>query len=351
MVEYDYELFTGYKLQHRSLCPLGVVSGFVVEKLPEKLKRIREEKLDVAELVEYVEKLVGPIVKVTDFEHGQARDRALLDLLFIESGIVHSGGTPGPLLTAFVNKLAVKASRVPGLTYEDLIFINPRNEDVRLFMCGDESYTERDFYEGHWRIERILGQSIALCQEVFAEPESSRNSEKIFAATEGVERVGEYTQQIGMDMPREHFTVLRQYFMTHPLRGLKGPSGAFSARVPILETLIAGDCLPEQYYRYYFKENFSYLPRADLVMLQKVFNDAKGGKTLRHFLRDHPDEKMQAAVESLSASLRKFRGIHYKAVKHQIPEAISGEVHGSTGESNVGKFLRDRMRTSEGSAS
>lgn len=268
----EYPLFAGYAIERKPFRPLGVVSDFVVEQLPKELADIREGRKHVRQLTAYTEKLIASLGNTPFFNGASVQDQSLLDLLFIESGIVHSQGMAGRRLVGLVNKLAKKAGRIPGLTYEDLIFVNLQNQDVRLFTSGDISLSERDFYEGHRRIENILENCIMLCQKVIADPAAKQNSKKILAITTGVKKIEGYTGELHRAMPKEHFSIFRQYFLSHPYRGFKGPSGAFSARFPILEVLLAGERLPDETLRYYMDDNYVYLPRRDRLVLKDAFH-------------------------------------------------------------------------------
>lgn len=341
----DYPLFQGVVYDRWPIRPLGEVSNFVVEQLPQELSAIRERSADVRGLVEKCEELLGNVsIGSFDADPDLNLDLALLDLIFLESGIVHSGGVPGERLTRLVDELALKGGRIPALTYEDLVYVytNPLGQDPRTFTEGATGLSERDFYMGHWRVERELNSCVVRCRGIVKnETPWPEAEEALHEVSQRLEVVADHTKMLGMQMPREHFRAFRQYLNTHPLRGFKGPSGVFSATFPTLEILVAGDKLPKEYYEYY-AENWQYLPRHERPLFEEARQLASEGRTLGQLVERVPS--LGDAVGAIGISIQKFRGTHYQAVRNQIPEVLNGQAAGTGGEQDVDGFLRKRMR-------
>lgn len=320
--------------------PLGNVSDFVVEVLPWELEA------SSTGFIERVERLLDSLDTRHVAEMLQPEwDVALLDLKMIEAGIVHSGLTPPVRLTTLVDQLS--GEEVPSLTYEDLVFLNPEG-DPRLFTTGTTGKTETFFYRQHRRIEAALERTIAKMREGIEGLQSTRGINEIadaLAATEtDLAFVLAATSDVGKMNP-QHFAAFRKYLVVHPSRGLKGPSGAFTARIPILELLLHGDELPPDYHEY-LAVNWRYFPREGRVQLAEVLEQMRMSQTLVTIWRRLCEpEALRAPIAALGRFFAKFRRIHYGAVARQIPEAVQGKIAGTGGETNPGEFLRDRIGT------
>jgi len=156
------------------------------------------------------------------------------------------------------------------------------------------------------------------------------------------------------ELPVEHFAVIRQYFAAHPIRGFKGPSGVFSVGIFLLELLLNGRRLGENhpdYLRYYLEENTQYLPQEGVQEIHDAYQQALDGKTVFALLDrpssngvdSHAVAKCKSAAIDIGLAIRLFRGNHYKAVKHQIPDVLEGYAAG-TGEADAGDLLTERMK-------
>src|SRR3989344_6164113 len=104
-----------YSVDYR-IRPLGSVSDFVVVEFPALLAKVRDHVIDADEFtrrceVELDAVSVPSLLKRCYGKH--SHKIALLDLLFIESGVVHSGGKPGELLQNLVDGLAESLGRIP----------------------------------------------------------------------------------------------------------------------------------------------------------------------------------------------------------------------------------------------
>jgi hypothetical protein len=155
-------------------------------------------------------------------------------------------------------------------------------------------------------------------------------------------------KSVGQVMPPSHFAEFRQYFPTNPFRQTKGPSGAFTARFAILDILISGDELPDEYFTY-LSDNLSYFPRLGRREIADAMELAAQGKSLRSIAHHRVDsEPIQTSLDEISNTIRRFRGEHYAGVRTQIPQALEGVLPGTGGEIDVSRFLRDRIAIKHG---
>ncbi len=343
--------------------PLGSVSDFVVAKLPALLARVRNHVISADELtqrcaVELDAVSVPSLLKRCYGRHGH--EIALLDLLFMESGIVHSGGRPGALLQSMVDDLAKSLKRIPAMTYADLVMINPA-EDMRVFCNGDIKASEKMFYRNQISAELHLCHAARFCQTAIGKLSKGSGRWGLWRAYRILKAAARETCQMANDvtamnaeLPVEHFAVIRQYFAAHPIRGFKGPSGVFSVGIFLLELLLNGRRLGENhpdYLRYYLEENTQYLPQEGVQEIHDAYQQALDGKTVFALLDrpssngvdSHAVAKCKSAAIDIGLAIRLFRGNHYKAVKHQIPDVLEGYAAG-TGEADAGDLLTERMK-------
>lgn len=336
-----------YRIPNR---PLGPVSNFVVEQLPVVLERIRADRTSASDLIEQVDSLI------TILPFGTVRraltspyqcDLASLDLKMLEAGIVHSNLIPGSSLIRLVDEFSEATDQPPGLTYEEIVMINPLS-DRRIFTRGEVGKTEARFYQAHRIIEEHLASVTEVVRAgIFSLVDGQSDTEEVAKSLVDVQRdirsVVGYTHSLGLQN-REHFSEFRMYLNSHPLRGTKGPSGAFTAGVPTLELLLAGNVLPEAYMGY-LQENYQYFPRQGRKEIDEARALVQKGLTLVSLSQRFGNPPaLENCVRDFSQLIRLFRGEHYKTVKNQVPEALSGQVTGTGGEQNPGTFLRERIK-------
>lgn len=164
-------------------------------------------------------------------------------------------------------------------------------------------------------------------------------------------RVGKstnYVVQLGEKMPCEHFSAeggFRFFLNPHPRRlGLIGPSGQFTAAIPVIDILLGGENLPRQMIDYY-NERLLYFPLAGRVAMEDAWKIVGLVGSLTSLVKGRAaDPKVTAAVNEVIKQMEGFRLAHYKAVAQQVPGSLRGDVSGTSGEGNVAKFLKERMR-------
>ncbi|MEX2028444.1 MAG: hypothetical protein WD988_03035 [Candidatus Curtissbacteria bacterium] len=331
--------------------PLGALSDFDIERMPASLAEIRAGTSTTKSLVGDVGTMIAGLSPQTvndALADQRARDIAGLDLKMLDAAVAHSEGEVPVVLQFLVDIFAVRSGQPGGISYEEIVLINPPS-DRRLFTVGEVGKTEEAFYEMHrvveghldsaidattQSIERLSLDGATAANDVVSQLQQTQ--EDLNSVIEGVHAVG--TQN------REHFGIFRAYLNSHPTRGTKGPSGAFTAGIPTIELLLAGEQLPDEY-RHYIDENNIYFSRKGRKDLERAREFASKGMTLTAISQHLENPPLLAEnINSLSDLMRRFRGEHYKTARNQVPEAIAGSVAGTGGETNPGFFLRGRMK-------
>mgnify|MGYP003393498839 CR=1 FL=1 len=316
--------------------PLGVVSDFVVERLPREL-----HSPAFADIVTSLMRGKSLICRKALMD-AETRALASLDLKMIEAAMVHSGIAVPPSLAGLVDAFSV--SRVRAITYEEIVLVNP-HEDLRTFTTGEVGETEAAFYNMHRTIETQLVYAISSMHSAIAElrngdaPASAHALEHVVAQANGLPGM---VHALGLMTPG-HFPTFRRYLMSHPTRNLHGPSGAFSAGIPTLEILFRGNELPEKYIQH-LKTNWEYLPLRGHDALTNAIRSKD--RSLMALWRERGEDRLlKPAIDALGEIFNTFRRAHYNAVGRQLPEALKDETPGTAGEVKPGEFLRDRMES------
>lgn len=332
--------------------PLEEVSNFVIEQLPQELEYVRNGQAhgdDLRDIAADILRNTSDSIFANALQDPLQRDLAGLDLKILEAAIVHSSSKPPGMLVQLVNKFSQASDQPPIITYEEIILVNPVL-DRRTFTNGEIGKSEADFYEGHRLIEGHLDNvvdGIVSGIQILAERNIAGVEEvtqRLQTASAGFTSVIEYMHVIGMKMRREHFAEFRQYLGSHSLRNLKGPSGAFTAGIPTIDLLLAGENLPGEFYAY-LEENRMYFPRSGRKGLERARILGQNGLSLVSLTEQLGfPEQLTDPISAISEQVRVFRGHHYRGVKYQIPGAITGDVQGTGGEMDPGTFLRERMK-------
>lgn len=230
--------------------------------------------------------------------------------------------------------------RCKGLTYEELIFVNPV-EDMRLFTRGDAGTYERAFYDAHRVIEQHLMELIELEKEAL----KARSLEPLKAKRMEIEAhfaaIIARTSKLA-EMPPGVFEKFRKYFKSHDTRKLKGPSGAFSARIPIFELLVCGRRYPQAQHLY-LAENRIYFPECDDGLLEFALWSSKGDECLLNLMRMSDPTNVEIMKLFVEGFLVGWTAAHRNTASRQLPAAFRGEDVGTSGERDVKKFLTDRL--------
>lgn len=363
------DLFTGKAIEAGERIPqrpLGEFSTFVVEQMPLLIEgiRARSDKRQVLTDAAQKQFVNLPEIKVNEllgyaygkgfgiggkYPFDQRLDLAAFDLKVLETALLHLKCEVPEGLSELVERFADATDQLPSITYEDLIYINPEH-DPRTFTIGEVGESEFSFYQGHNQIERYLETVIrgieCAAYQLQENQDGTRAARELIMGTQAFVAVIENTRKIGLNMSMEHFSYFRMFFSKTSLRpNLNGPSGLYTAAIPIIEILLAGENLPEEPITF-VKNNLVYFPRKGRLEINKAVEKMQRGETITAFAQKMEEPPMlMDAIEGLSKKIREFRGMHYKGVKHQIPAAVSGELAGSGGAANPGEFLRGRMKT------
>ncbi|TAH36146.1 MAG: hypothetical protein EYC62_03345 [Alphaproteobacteria bacterium] len=148
--------------------PLGPLSDFVVEELPNRLSAIRFAQSKSAQQTgpfglgqqgDSTEKLAADIeglIAGKQFHVPHAKTNlARLDLMMLEAGLRAIGTVPGAGLQTLIDDASRETGQQPILSYQDIIIDNPPG-DLRTFTTGVIGKQEADFYRGHQMIESCL---------------------------------------------------------------------------------------------------------------------------------------------------------------------------------------------------
>ncbi|MEK7530666.1 MAG: hypothetical protein AAB573_02265 [Patescibacteria group bacterium] len=285
------------------------------------------------------------------------RRQVMVDLKMLESAIVHSGLTAPRSLTALIDALA-GPNEVKGLTYEDIVLTNrertlrpkmvkksivavPGQRKMRTFTNGAVGASEAQFYKHHADIEALLGKTIKAVRRALNAIQSGRPhniSALLPTIRRDLDRVVHMTSQSGA-MPSGHFGLFRTFLGSNVARGARGPSGAFTARVPTLEVMLRGSNGLEASYRKSLDDHRAYLPQRDRAGLER----ALGGPSLSDAHKKNPRSgEILELIQVLDGFFSRFRSAHYGAVAKQVPEALRGTVPGTAGETDVAGYLKTR---------
>ncbi len=345
--------------------PLGQFSDYVVTVMPAVL---RDGTL--AQLHEDIEKRMPGhsgetvLAKVFNFTAPARQSLKKLDLkmalnacryLAVKEGMSKEDFLSHPIHCRLMDLIEVAAGgkgKTPFmLTYEDIVLNNPA-DDMRVFTTGKTGFMEREFYRGHQVIESLLAEADVFMKDFIDSKNSVLPGPAVLPRSLALRSAQNYLHGaldvLGLflsDLPQEDFNGFKPFFNTCPYTGEKGPSGAFSAKVPYTDMLVYGKDLPA-YEGHYLKANAPYFPAQDL---KNAFNAASGANLLSQCREDpamHTHARECVAIANL---LLAFRVIHLKTVKHQIGDAVTGSAEGQGAlhflEQRVKDFtaLRDKM--------
>lgn len=220
-------------------------------------------------------------------------------------------------LIAAASELGVAAT----MTYEDLIFINPTERPYVLSDDPTVATQEVLFYTSHTSIEDTLAETITAiqCSEFDVVAASLRDAGKKFA--------GLYRR-----LDPVAFATFRPYF--RGLNGFPGPSGLFTAAVPIIDLLTHGGSNITE------KERARFINDTDRGLYPSHQSDLlKGLLVDEDPMVEMPDE-VRISTNSL---LNRFRRIHISSVRRFVPQALSAGAEGSGGIADVSGYLASKM--------
>lgn len=269
-------------------------------------------------------------------------------------------------VNAELNRVAMLAGRPATMTYEDVIFQGGTHTDTsfpemlgEIVVMSDDTDTAADearFYSSHRNIEESLYRAIhGLGVEYGGLNPSQRKGalrrkiegQKIRKATErhlgydfnrDADPLGFVIHAVGLitdlrnNLGREQFTRLRPYFVG--INGYPGPSGLYSASIPILDLLVHGGENMDEDERMAIKE------RLELGLYPDSHIYSRSTALLSDLLEsEKPELPINEKVkEGISGQLNRFRATHKGSVRKFVPEAMEGSA-GTGGVSDVASYL------------
>ena len=319
--------------------PLGAFSDFVVEKLPSVLE------LPSNNLAKHCANLASQVSEETIQTMARRGEITLaaLDAKMVEIGFTQCGLAVPEVVSSWVERFS--EDKLPMLLYEEIILGNPA-EDPRVFTQGSTGETEQMFYRTHRKIENHLDSANTKVQNAISAAMYRRcGGDEIARHLANVETdlqavIQKTCALRGMD--KAHFAAFRKYLGAHPARGLKGPSGAFSPGIHLLEILLRGDDMPESYLRYLW-DNSGYFPQNGYAAITDALQAASACGSLASIARALDCAKLSERVNVIGQFFNDFRRIHFGVVNRQLPEATQDKIAGTAGEARPGTFMRERI--------
>jgi len=224
------------------------------------------------------------------------------------------------------------------ITYEDVIFTNPVFGDVRVLSLDPTIATaEGRFYRSHRIIEtslelairKIMGlgnNALRFAQAETYTPPPIAESPYTVSPVQDLKNAKAEFLHLRTGLSREEFMAFRVYFKDG-FNGYPGPSGLYSANIPILDLIANGGVNIQDGVREFIEEK----------VVMGMYPNRKGERDLMAFLLQESDSTMEMNDEirtGIIDTLNRIRMHHDKAVQKHLPEVASGEAPGSGGISN-----------------
>jgi len=223
------------------------------------------------------------------------------------------------------NDLAEAASEIGAaatMTYEDLIFVNPLEAGAYV-LSEDPSVATQEalFYALHRSIEDTLGETIQAIQ-----------CSEFDIVTASLQSAGKKFGGLHRQLDPAAFANFRPYF--RGINGYPGPSGLFTAAIPIIDLLSHGGSNITAHERTRLRADIDkgLYPSHQSDLLMSLLVDESPQV-------DMPDE-VRASVKSL---LNRFRKVHTGSVRRFVPEALDARDEGSGGVADVAGYLASKM--------
>jgi hypothetical protein len=135
------------------------------------------------------------------------------------------------------------------------------------------------------------------------------------------------------------FAAFRPYFKG--INGFPGPSGLFTAAIPIIDLLSHGgsNITEEEHARLIEDVDRGLYPSHQSDLLRDLLVD-----------EDPQVDMPEEVCVSVNALLNKFRKVHTGSVRRFVPEALSAGAEGSGGIADVAEYLASKMLSTERTA-
>ena len=316
--------------------PLGTLSDFVVEELPQLLV---EDPAVIPQKVEvFLRKLVdNNQIHKAYFEN---RELCLLDLKFCEVAMIISKLEVPLILTNAVDFFC-SGINIPGLQYHELVRVNPI-ADMRAYSTGEIRETEIMFYNAHRTVEDRLSFLVSSVDDFLADKQNNRQLLSGYHEMMDFNPIRERFIKLH-GMTEGHFPFFRQFISKPcPVRQVDGPSGAYSWRIPYLELSFWGSKLPESYLQE-MKEKGKYYSANGRGAIERKLSQINISDTLSGLSDDDDLGLLVPLIYNWMAFMTTFRKMHEHAVIKQIPDVAQNKAPGTSGNLKAGDYLANRI--------
>jgi len=221
-------------------------------------------------------------------------------------------------LWVLINELSNINERVPQITYEDLIFVNPLHKDPRLFFDWKTGNAEYLFYYWHGLIEKhfntIWEELFTILEEVDAwnfDVQSIKQKVTLLKDKwdECLNLLWTYHTML-----RKHFSIFRELFLSKPHLWLRWASWAFSAWMPIFDLLTWLNTL-DTAQNWYLDRNLKYYPKQWQELIKKARKMFVENKTVESFWKSKNLECLMELYDVMTESILTFRKMHGRTHK------------------------------------
>lgn len=234
--------------------------------------------------------------------------------------------------------LAQKIGKPATMTYEDVIFLNNTTGEAPVRVISeshDVAEQEAEFYQKHRVIENRLFTAVdILMQNYVYHSHMTYRGRAELTAQMMIEEATDIVRSLYQSLSKEQFVQFRPFFVG--LNGYPGPSGLYSASLPILDLLVHGGINIDFEEREKMHDNLE----------QGLYPSFKNGTLLLETLlnADKPQlDIFPKEKDTLLKRMRAFRQTHRESVKKLVPEAMDGTADGSGGMKNVAEYLDSKI--------
>lgn len=346
--------------------PLGEFSEFILTEQPRLLTEIRAGNLGVEALIQKQRELLTNLnPKVVEMA---ARDPvlaniAMLDLTFaLNAAILAKNPPSGSKPPHELEQLSTHFVRATGLprimTFEKIVGINSKLpfSQMRAFTSGAAGETERSFYYGHELMNVKLQETVSIATQsvdTLSTKGQQGVDEVVVSLEKGAGNMKEFANFMKgfMRMPREHFSIFRQYLSQYP-DGTRNASGAFIG-MPRLNIRLVG-LSPK--YEQFLDEGMEYFPINEQLDIERARLMAQQGYYLVaqcERIQGCPQQELAQTLIKLIEPIRDFRLSHLAAVYHHVPQAIPEglkNLKAELAQTEEEPILDDKSRVVKGTA-
>src|SRR5690606_9368885 len=215
-------------------------------------------------------------------------------------------------------EIASEIGAAATMTYEDLIFVNPL--DAGAYVISQDpaiAAQEALFYRSHRSIEDTLGETIEAIQ-----------LSEFDVVMESLQTAGKKFGNLYRQLDPTAFAAFRPYF--RGINGFPGPSGLFTAAIPIIDLLSHGgsNISEDERMRLIADTERGLYPSHQAGLLSGLLSD-----------RDPQVDMPDLVRTSVKTLLNRLRKVHTGSVRRFVPEALAAGAEGSGGVADVAGYL------------